>query len=80
MSQGLRKLGERSFGGRKSLKGMEEGRLEPTWGHILDTWINNMEKVERQLERQVGARLKKSLEAKKRRLNFIKKIILSQRM
>lgn len=49
-------------------------------GTHLDTGINKMGKVEGQLERQVGARSRKSLEAKKRRLNFIKKIILSQTM
>lgn len=53
---------EKVFRGKEPPKDMEVGSLEPTWGFILVAWstaIHNMEKVEGQLERQVGASSRK---------------------
>lgn len=60
-SRGMRRIGERSSGGRKYLKEMEVGSLKPTWWFILDAWINNMEKVDRSAGKTHWSQIKEVL-------------------
>lgn len=68
MSQGLRRMGK-SIRGKEAAQGHGGGEPRTYWRLVRDVWhaaINNVENVEGQLERQVGARPRRSRDAQRR--------------